>query len=113
MYVVDSSAKYFVPWRQCKRGNTTMQFIIVSMTALRNFILLAATCVNTKGANCCVFEEHFEYFNDIYSGFGGLVVSMLASGTRARGFKPEKILSMPSLRKGSKAVCPMSQICGM
>jgi hypothetical protein len=56
----------------------------------------------------------------IYSCFDGLVVSMLASGTRVRGFKPgrrrrifsgEKILSMPSF--GSKAVCPMSQICGM
>jgi hypothetical protein len=40
-----------------------------------------------------------------FSGFGGLVVSMLASVTRVRGFKPgrsrrifsgEKILSMPS-----------------
>jgi hypothetical protein len=39
------------------------------------------------------------------SGFGGLVVRMLASGTQVRGFKPgrsrrifrgEKILSMPS-----------------
>jgi hypothetical protein len=39
-------------------------------------------------------------------GFGGLVVSILATGTRVRGFKPgrsrwifrasEKILSMPS-----------------
>jgi hypothetical protein len=27
---------------------------------------------------------------------GGLVVSILASGTQVRGFKPEKILSMPS-----------------
>jgi hypothetical protein len=42
------------------------------------------------------------------SGFGGLVVSMLASGTRVRRiFSGEKILSMPSF--GS----PMSQICGM
>jgi hypothetical protein len=35
----------------------------------------------------------------IASGFGGLVVSVLASGTRVRGFKPgrsEKILSTPS-----------------
>jgi hypothetical protein len=32
-----------------------------------------------------------------FSGFGGLVVSMLASGTQVRGFK---------------AVCPVSQICG-
>jgi hypothetical protein len=43
-----------------------------------------------------------------YSGFGGLVVSMLASGTQDRVFAPSR-----SLRKGSKAVCPMSQICGM
>jgi hypothetical protein len=51
------------------------------------------------------------------SGFGGLGVSVLASGTQVRGFKPgrsrrifkgEKIL-----RKRSKAVGPMSQICGM
>jgi hypothetical protein len=33
----------------------------------------------------------------IRSGFGGLVVSMLASGTQDHGFKP---------------VCPVSQICG-
>jgi hypothetical protein len=42
--------------------------------------------------------------------FGGLVVSMLASGTQVRGFKnPQHAF----FRKGSKAVCPMSQICGM
>jgi hypothetical protein len=49
-------------------------------------------------------------------GFGGLVVSMLASGTQDRGFAPDrsrrifsgvKILSM-----GSKAVGRVSQICG-
>ena len=37
----------------------------------------------------------------MYSGFGGLVVSMLASGTRVRGFEPGRsrwifFLSMPS-----------------
>jgi hypothetical protein len=56
------------------------------------------------------------------SGFSGLVVSMLASGTRVRGFKPgrsrrifscEKNPQHAFLRKGSKAVCPMSQICGI
>src|SRR5215468_9839570 len=45
------------------------------------------------------------------SGFGGLVVSMLASGTQVRGFKPgrsrrifqgEKILSMPSFGREVK-----------
>jgi hypothetical protein len=49
------------------------------------------------------------------SGFGGLVVSMLASGTRVRGFKPgrsrrsfsdEKILSMPSFGSEVKPFAP-------
>jgi hypothetical protein len=47
-----------------------------------------------------------------YSGFGGLVVSMLASGTQDRGFKPDRKKNA-FLRRGSKAVCPMSQLCGM
>jgi hypothetical protein len=56
----------------------------------------------------------------IHSGFRGLVVSMLASGTQHRGFEPgrgffrgEKIPQHAFLRRGSKAVCSMSQICGM
>jgi hypothetical protein len=49
------------------------------------------------------------------SGFGGLVVSMLPSGTQDRGFAilAGKIHSVPSFRRGSKAVCPMSQLWGM
>ena len=48
--------------------------------------------------------------------------SVLAFGTQVRGFKPgrsrriiqgEENLQHASLRKGSKAVCPMLQICGM
>jgi hypothetical protein len=39
-------------------------------------------------------------FTQSFSGFGGLVVSVLASGTKDRGFKTgfsgEKILSAPS-----------------
>jgi hypothetical protein len=54
-------------------------------------------------------------------GFGGLVVSMLASGSRVRGFKAEAVGFLTSvknpqhafLRRGSKRICPMSQICGM
>jgi hypothetical protein len=55
-------------------------------------------------------------------GSGGLWVSVLASVTQVRGFKPGrsrrifkggKILSTPSFGKGSKAVGPMSQIGGM
>jgi hypothetical protein len=55
------------------------------------------------------------------SGFGGLVVSVLASGTRVRGCKPGrnhriffgcKNPQHAFLRKGSKAVGPVSQLCG-
>jgi hypothetical protein len=54
-------------------------------------------------------------------GFGGLVVSVLASGTQIRGFKPgqsrqiffgRKNPQHAFLRNGSKAVGPVSQICG-
>jgi hypothetical protein len=41
--------------------------------------------------------------------FGGLVVSMLASGTRVRGFKPVGFFG----QVGSERICPMSQLCGM
>jgi hypothetical protein len=56
------------------------------------------------------------------SGFGGLVVSMLASGTQDRVFAPDrsrrnfhagKIPQHAFLRRGSKIICPMSQIWGM
>jgi hypothetical protein len=54
------------------------------------------------------------------SGFGGLVVSTLASGTQVRGFKPgrthrifqgEKYPQHAFLRRGN--LSPMSQICCM
>ena len=49
-----------------------------------------------------------EYALD-HSGFGGLEVSVLASGTRLRGFKPgRKNPQHAFLRRGSKAVGPMS-----
>jgi hypothetical protein len=46
------------------------------------------------------------------------VVSMLACSSRVRGLKPLDFLWHKNpqhafLRKGSKAVCPMLQICGM
>jgi hypothetical protein len=45
------------------------------------------------------------------------VVSMLASGTQVRGFKPSDFFGRKNskhafLRKGSKAVGPVTQICG-
>jgi hypothetical protein len=66
--------------------------------------------------------ETFHLPQPLYvSGFGGLVASMLASGTRVHGFKPgrsRRIFRAKNpqhafLRRGSKAVCPMSQLCGM
>ena len=45
-------------------------------------------------------------------GFGGLVVSVLASGTQDRGFKPGR--SRRIFRaKNPRHACPMSHICGM
>jgi hypothetical protein len=50
-------------------------------------------------------SENSHPSNADYDGFGGLVIRMLASGSRVRGFKPSrnrwillyiKILSMPS-----------------
>jgi hypothetical protein len=46
-------------------------------------------------------------------GFGGLVVSMLASGTQGRGFKPGRsrwIFTHAFRWRGSKRNCPMSQL---
>ena len=40
-------------------------------------------------------------------GFGGLVVSMLASGLGRKN--PQHAF----LRRGSKRICPMSRLCGM
>jgi hypothetical protein len=56
------------------------------------------------------------------SDFGGLGGSVLAFGTQVRGFKPgrsrqifegEKNPQHAFFRRGSKAVGPMSSICGM
>ena len=55
----------------------------------------------------------------IWRGFGGLVISMLASGTRVRGFEPVGFFGCPNnlqhafLQRGSERICPMSQLCGM
>jgi hypothetical protein len=68
------------------------------------------------------YNVQLNTFNSQISGFGGLGVSVLASGSQVRGFKPGRsrrifksgeILKHAFLWKGSKAVGPMSQICGM
>jgi hypothetical protein len=52
-------------------------------------------------------------------GFGGLVVSMLASGSRVQtrpkplDFYGCKNPQHAFFRRGSKSICPMSQLCGM
>jgi hypothetical protein len=47
-------------------------------------------------------------------GFGGVVVSMLASGSRVRvGFFRCKNPQHAFLWRGSQIICPMSQIWGM
>ena len=56
------------------------------------------------------------------SDFGGLVVSMLGTGTRVAGSNPAEAVGFfgcPNnpkhafLRRGSERICPMSQLCGM
>jgi hypothetical protein len=52
----------------------------------------------------------------LLSGFGGLVASMLASGIQVRGVQTQPKRKNPQhafLRRGGKAVGPMSQICVM
>ena len=48
-------------------------------------------------------------------GLGGLVVRILATGTRVRGFKPgcPENPQYAFLRRVSKRISPMSQLCGM
>ena len=49
-------------------------------------------------------------YYSIHDGFGGLVVNML---TKAVGFFGPKNPQHAFLRRGSKRICPMSQLCGM
>jgi hypothetical protein len=66
------------------------------------FLLISQQFLGYSGKFSAFYETHG--FIDVFtnSGFGGLVVSMLASGTASvplrRIFSPEKILSMPSFR---------------
>jgi hypothetical protein len=54
------------------------------------------------------------------SSFGGLLVTMLAYGTQDCGFKPGRAIGHfgrknpqhAFLQRGSKAICPLSQLCG-
>jgi hypothetical protein len=90
----------------------------------QNIGLLKLTIKTDKGlrllslCRCWRFRSQgMWYYIDRQSSFGGLVVSMLASGTQTRpkssDFFRQKNPQHAFLWKGSKAVCPMSQICGM
>jgi hypothetical protein len=84
-----------------------IQFVFqVTQKDLRSSLMMAGYCRNMQ-----------EQVHRI-SGFGGLVVSMLASGTQGRWFIPVGFFGRKNsqhafLRRGSKAVCPMSQLCGV
>jgi hypothetical protein len=65
-------------------------------------------------------NSYIIYYN--IDGFACLVVSILAIGTEFAGSNPAKAvgffghLENPQytfLRRGSKIICPMSQLCGM
>jgi hypothetical protein len=83
--------------------------LVVSMLASGTFGGLVVSILTSGTFGGLVFSK-------LASGtFGGLVVSMLASGTRPKpsDFFGRKIPQHAFLRKGSKAVCPMSPICGL
>jgi hypothetical protein len=79
-------------------------------------VKVATVTLGGKGrqnVTCCVQDV---------SGFGGLGVSMLPSGTQDRGFAPDRSrLDFSSwknpqhafLQRGSKRISPMSQLWGM
>ena len=73
------------------------------------------------GGQCLKKKAYLSELYTIEDGFGGLVVSMLASGTRVRGFKPGRSrwifrassLRMPSFGGGVKESVPCPSFCGM
>jgi uncharacterized protein (DUF1786 family) len=78
-------------------------------------------CTVSNRTDMCIIYFRMLEVSKIVCVFGGLVVSMLASGAQDHGFEPDrsrrifwaKYPQHAFLRRGSKAVCPMSQICGM
>ena len=87
--------------------------------------------IYVRKSTCCIIQTREkrplteiwlqDVFTQSFDGFGGLVLSMLASGTQVCGFKPGrsrwifrgKNPQHAFLRRGSKRICPMSQLCGM
>jgi hypothetical protein len=83
---------------------------VVSMLAFGTFGGLVVSMLTFGTFGCLVVSML------AFGTFGGLVVSMLAFGTQDRGFEPGRSRRIfrgknpqnAFLRKGSKAVCPMS-----
>jgi hypothetical protein len=93
----------------------------------------SVVAVHSNNTNCVLYlinihiyyseiiRKPLNYTNPSVSGFSGLVVNTLASGTQVRGSNPAEAVIFfgrknpqhAFLRRGSKAVCPMSQLCGM
>jgi hypothetical protein len=57
---------------------------------LQTVAVLVLGNINKNFTNISVpnLYKHMSYIGVILDGFGGLVVSILATGTRVRGFKP-------------------------
>jgi hypothetical protein len=98
-----------IEWNPCLGGYSTQIPVLSALYPQLNLLnppkKFLGTPLTLSTSEYCVlkcldkFQESFLQNN---SGFGGLVVSMLASGTQDRGFKPGrrifsgvKILSMP------------------
>jgi hypothetical protein len=87
--------------------------------ALRN-LTLCSPCILTlvfscSTNKCTIYFRNFWSLHPTYVALGGLVVSVLATGPKVRGFDPDRgrwiFKGAPEhhfLRRGSKAVGPMS-----
>jgi hypothetical protein len=79
--------------------------------------ICVCVCVRVPGSSVSIATGYGLDGSGIeFSGFGGLGVCMLASGTQDRGFAPDrsrrifrdgKIHSLPFFGRGSKIICPM------
>jgi hypothetical protein len=123
-----------VAWCACGLFTFTLQVkeYVKKMHLLYNYIMNKQRHIyqNILSHIVSFFNNMFRYKKSTISrqvtvqmdGFGGLVVSMLATGSRVRGFESDRsrwIFSMwknpqhAFLRRGSKIICPMSQLWGM
>jgi hypothetical protein len=105
----------FILWQTIQRFNTNGTDVHHWTWALASSFHIFTTNFPTyfRSVSYLLLSHIWSYFWSVYSSFSGLVVSMLASGTQVRGFKPgqsrrifsgEKILSMPSFGREVKHV---------